>query len=736
MGPTSTTSPAATNHSAPSQNAANKSTIEALATPVQFLKGVGPDRAKLMERIGLRTAADVLFNFPRDYQDLSDVRTIDALEEDKLQSVRGTVEEIDLRNKGTGRSILGVLVRQESRYLRALWFNMPFMADKFRQGQEVLLSGKPRLKGGRWEMSHPRVQWIDTGEADATSQAQGLQPLGLGPMRGEILPVYSLTEGLKQSGLRYITQQALDAYVELLEEAFPQPFLTAQQLLPIHTALREIHFPTNKDVLQQARRRFIYQEMFVLQLAMALKRNVQETRRQAPPLETSAKIDARITRLFPFELTAQQRKAIDEIAADMGRRTPMNRLLQGDVGCGKTVVAVYAMLLAVAHRCQAALMAPTEVLARQHLRTLQKLLAGSQVRMALLSGSLSAKEREETLRKLAAGEIDLVIGTQAIVYGDAQFKQLGLVVIDEQHRFGVRQRATLKQAGADPHYLVMTATPIPRTVAMTLFGDLDVSIISESPPGRQPVHTYLAEGENREKWWDFFRRHLHDGRQGYVIVPLVEESAHVDTANLQATFEELAHGELEAFRLGLVHGRMTAEEKDAALNDFAAGRTQVLVATSVVEVGIDVPNATLMTILGADRFGLAQLHQMRGRVCRGKFPGNCCVFAGERSDDPVQPTDEAQQRLQAFVDTTDGFKLAEIDFQLRGAGDLIGTRQHGLSPFYLADLVRDSAVVTEAREDARRLIAADPGLAQPEHTRLRQLVLFRYGAALDLGDVG
>jgi ATP-dependent DNA helicase RecG len=300
----------------------------------------------------------------------------------------------------------------------------------------------------------------------------------------------------------------------------------------------------------------------------------------------------------------------------------------------------------------------------------------------------------------------------------------------------VRQRATLKQAGADPHYLVMTATPIPRTVAMTLYGDLDVSIIAASPPGRQPVHTYLAAAENHEKWWDFFRRHLREGRQGYVIVPLVEESAHVDTANLQATFEELAHGELEAFRLGLIHGRLSAEEKDAALGEFAAGRTQVLVATSVVEVGIDVPNATLMTILGADHFGLAQLHQMRGRICRGVFSGNCCVFATERSDDTTTPTDEAHKRLQAFVSTTDGFQLAEIDFQLRGAGDLIGTRQHGLPPFHLADLVRDSAVVAEAREDARQLIAADSGLAQPQHARLRRLVLSRYGPALDLGDVG
>jgi ATP-dependent DNA helicase RecG len=387
------------------------------------------------------------------------------------------------------------------------------------------------------------------------------------------------------------------------------------------------------------------------------------------------------------------------------------------------------MLLAVAHGCQAALMAPTEVLSRQHLRTLEKMLAGSRVRMTLLSGGLTLVERERTLKKLTDGEIDLLIGTQAIVYGEAQFTRLGLVVIDEQHRFGVRQRATLKQAGADPHYLVMTATPIPRTVAMTLYGDLDVSTITEKPPGRQPTHTYLAEGENRAKWWEFYRRHLREGRQGYVIVPLVEESEHVETVNLQATFEELAHGELEAFRLGLVHGRMSAEEKDTALAEFAAGKTQVLVATSVVEVGIDVPNATLMTILGADRFGLAQLHQMRGRVTRGKYPGNCCVFADE-------PTPEAEERLQAFVSTTDGFQLAEIDFQLRGPGELMGTKQHGLPPFHLADLQRDTSIVNEARQDARKLVADDPGLARSEHAALRRLILSRYGQALDLGDVG
>ena len=707
-----------------------------LATPAQYLKGVGPDRAKLLERLGIRTAADVLFNFPRDYQDLTDLRAIDKLEEDKPQSIHGVVEEVDLRTTGPGRSILGVLVRDNQQYLRSLWFNMPFMADKFKRGQEVLLSGKPRLKGQRWEMAHPHVQWIDREEGDAP--------------QGELLPVYPLTEGLKQGSMRHIARHALETYTALVEERFSPEYLAVHKLMPIQTALREIHFPTSHENLQLARRRFIYQEMLILQLGLALRRNLQITRELAPALPVTAQIAARITRLLPFELTPDQRQAVDEIAADMARTTPMNRLLQGDVGSGKTAVAVYAMLVAVAHGCQAALMAPTEVLARQHYRTLEKLLAGSRVRMALFSGGLSAREREDTEKKIAAGEIDIVIGTQAIVSGEATFKRLGLVVIDEQHRFGVRQRATLKQSGVDPHYLVMTATPIPRTVALTLFGDLDVSVIAASPPGRQPINTYSADGENRAKWWDFFRKHLQAGRQGYVIVPFVEEGEAADEGSavdeiedgdnaaravpkrypaLDATFEELAHGELEAFRLGLVHGRMTSEEKDAALSEFATGRTQVLVATSVVEVGIDVPNATLMTILGADRFGMAQLHQMRGRIARGKYPGYCCVFADS-------PTTDAQERLQAFVSTTDGFKIADLDFQLRGPGELFGTRQHGLAPFYMADLVRDAQIVSEARQDAKQLVAADPGLAKSENMSLRRQVITRYGQALDLGDVG
>jgi ATP-dependent DNA helicase RecG len=695
-----------------------KTPAEMLGTPVQYLKGVGPPRAELLAKLDLHYAADLLFFFPRAYQDMSDLREIEQLEEGKLASIVGTIEEIDLRNTGPGKSLLGVLIRQGTKYLRCLWFNQPWMRQKLAEGRRILVSGEPKLEGMRWEMAHPRVEQLADDE-DAPA--------------GRILPVYSLTEGIVQSQMRRIVSGVVESHGALVEDVFPDEFLDTHRLWPIRAALPQIHNPNDPASLEEARRRFIYQELLVLQLALAIRKWRLSHQRQAPPLPVSAKIDSRITRLFPFGLTADQRQAIDEISHDMARPFPMNRLLQGDVGSGKTVVAMYAMLLAVAHGFQAALMAPTEILARQHLQTLSTALAASKVRLALLTGSLSPAERGEVLEKIAAGEVDVVIGTHAVTHAvsksGVEFKKLGLVVIDEQHKFGVRQRAALKKAGVDPHYLVMTATPIPRTVGMTLFGDLDVSTLRQPPPGRQAVHTYLAGDDQRMRWWHFFRGKLDEGRQGFVIAPLVEGSEAVETANVQQTFDVLSRGELANYRLGLLHGRMTSAEKDSTMQAFRSGRTQVLVATSVVEVGVDVPNATLMTIEGGERFGLAQLHQLRGRVSRGAHTGYVCVFATAASD-------EAQERLDAFTKTSDGFELAELDFQLRGPGDLFGTRQHGLPPLRIADLRRDTALVDEARRDAQTLIESDSDLQNPSLARLRRMVFHRYGEALDLGDVG
>jgi ATP-dependent DNA helicase RecG len=692
----------------------DKSPAEQLLTPVQFLKGVGPQRAELLARLGLYKARDILFFFPRDYQDLSETRDISELEEGVPASIVGVVEEIDQRNTAPGRSIVGVLFRQANQYLRAVWFNQPFMRDKFKQGDRVLLSGTVKKNGMRWEMAHPRVEIL----ADEDEEPAG-----------RVLPVYPLTEGINQGLMRRIVHGVVEQFAEAIDEVLPDEFLAVHGLLPIRVALPQIHAPTDVASLDKARERFIYQELLVLQLALALRRQQLTRGRKSVALPATAKIDSRIRRIFPFELTDDQNSAIAEVAADMARDFPMNRLVQGEVGSGKTVVAVYAMLLAVAHGYQTALMAPTEVLARQHAGTFARLLADAKVRVALLTGSLTAAQRRKLLDDLAAGEIDLVVGTQAIVQSGVDFAKLGLVVIDEQHRFGVEQRAKLRQAGVDPHYLVMTATPIPRTIGMTLFGDLDVSTIRQMPPGRQPVHSYLANHEQRDQWWEFFRKKLREGRQGYVVTPLVDESETVATANLQDAFEELANGPLAEFRLDLVHGRLGGEEKATVMDVFRRGETQVLVATSVVEVGVDVPNATLMTIEGGERFGLAQLHQLRGRISRGKYPGYVTVFA-----DPQ--TESSKARLQAFVEHTDGFHLAEVDFSLRGPGDLLGTRQHGLPPLRVADLRSDTEQLEKARADARQLIADDPLLNNPLYAKLRRQVLIRYGKVLELGDVG
>jgi ATP-dependent DNA helicase RecG len=688
---------------------------EALATPVEFVRGVGPQRAELLARLGVRTAGDLIFLFPRDYEDLSDRRGIGDLEEDHVQTIRGEVVEIDARSTGFGKAVVGVLVKQGSEYLRAMWFNQPFMREKFREGQHVLLSGRPRFRGGRWAMPHPRVTWLD-GPDD--------QP----EMR--LLPLYSLTEGLTQYQVRRMVASALESFGHVLEEVFPEPLLRQYDLMPLAEALPAIHSPQDVEQAERARRRFVFQELFILQLAVVARRWQQQVGFRAPSLAASADINARIERLFPFKWTAGQRAAIGEVAADLASETPMNRLLQGDVGSGKTVIAVYAMLVCVARGFQAALMAPTEILARQHAETLAELLRASRVRYTLLVGGLTAKQRESALAEIAAGNIDLVIGTHAVVQEDVRFAKLGLVIIDEQHKFGVRQRAALRQGEKSPHYLVMTATPIPRTVSMTLFGDLDVTTLREMPPGRQEVRTYVVAPGEQPRWWNFVREKLRAGRQAFVVAPLVDASENIAAASVSEAFERLTNGELAAFRVGIIHGRMSPAEKAEAMENFRSGHTHVLVSTSVIEVGVDVHNACIMVIDSPERFGLAQLHQLRGRVGRGKLAGFCGLLVNE------EIAESARARLDSFAATNDGFALAEMDFELRGPGDLFGTQQHGLPPLRVADLRQDRAILEEARREAQQLFATDPGLKHSDHARLRRQMLVRYGNALDISDVG
>lgn len=734
-----------------------------LLQSAQYVRGVGPARYALLERLGIRTVHDLLFYLPRAYEDFSDCRRIADLEAERLQTVIGEVVEIQARRTRRGLNILSVAVHDGSGVLEAVWFNQPYLAGKFRYGQRLALSGKPkRTSAGFWQMAHPRVQPLEAQETLPTDQAA-------------VLPIYPLTEGLRQEQLRRIIRHAVEQYAPLVPEILPEPLRQKRQLPDITTALRQLHCPATMQEAEQGRRRLAYEEFLILHLALAHRRRDVNAQLRAPKMSLSRTLDQRIRRLFPFTLTRDQHRAVDEIARDLARDKPMRRLLQADVGAGKTAVAVYALLVCVANKYQAALMAPTEVLARQHWHTLNTYLAHSRVRRVLLTGSLSERERRIALGEIRMGQVDLVVGTQALIQNEVEFARLGLVIIDEQHRFGVLQRAQFRNLGGDerlqPHYLVMTATPIPRTVALTLFGDLDVSVIRELPPGRQPVQTKLVPEHKRPELEKYLRQQVEQGRQLYVVCPLVEGESGEDTAgelyesatdrefnsqppgipplrdngsatgepgspNAQARykgaeehFDYLRHGPFRGLAVGLLHGRLDERRKESVMERFRRGEIQVLVCTTVIEVGVDVPNATLMVIEHAERFGLSQLHQLRGRVARGSVAGECYLFADLSNE-------TSRARLRLFVKTSDGFELAEADARLRGVGQFFGTRQHGMSELRYAHLLSDAELLELARQDALELVRADPGLRQPIHQGLRQAVLQQYGSRLDLAEIG
>ena len=687
---------------------------EQLTRPVQFAKGVGPKRAEILQKLGIRIAADLLFFFPRKYEDYSTLTDVDHFVENEPAAIVVTVDHVEQHQAKSGKTILYVLVAQGEKFVRAIWFNQPFMNGRFFEGQRLVLRGRPRRNGLRWEMVHPKVHWLKDGEQ---------------PVNESLEPVYQLTEGINQPTIRKIVHDAVEQLAPMVEEVFDQQHLESFDLCSIENALRWIHSPADYDQLAVARRRLVFQELLVLQLALAIKKKQTHTRRAAPCLPMEPRILARIKRLFPFQWTAQQDIAVEQIANDMAQPHPMNRLLHGEVGSGKTVVAISAMLLAAAHGFRSVLMSPSELLSQQHFRNLSKMLHNSRVKVALWTGSLSAAQRRETLEAIAAGDIDVVVGTQAIVQSNLEIPNLGLVVIDEQHKFGVKQRAGLKQAGIDPHYLVMTATPIPRTIAMTAFGDLEVTTLTRDKDRQNPVHTYVGSELTRESWYEFVKKRLLEGRQAYFIAPLVGTDEDSKWSSVERIYESLANGAFEEFRLDLLHGRQSAEEKEASMLAFVRGHTQMLIATSVVEVGIDVENATVVTIDSAERFGLAQLHQMRGRVGRGRHQGYVCVFPS--TDDP-----KAIERLEVFEKVSDGFELAESDLQMRGPGDFFGTKQHGMPPLRIANIIDDEPTLIETREIAQMIVSDNGELSGDGWTRMRRMIQTRYGNALQLSDVG
>jgi ATP-dependent DNA helicase RecG len=687
-----------------------------LTLPLQYLKGVGPRRAADLTRLGLATVEDLLSRFPLRYEDRSRMQPIAALRPGQTASIAGRVLSCGVRaTRRPGFKIFEAAVQDATGSLRVSWLNQPFLRDVIAAGQHVVLFGPVEMRGhGGLQLTNPQYEIVEDEEGETIHT-------------GRIVPVYEKAGSLTPKMQRRLVHEALLRLPAEIPDPLPEPLRLRLGLPSRRAALQGAHFPPADASLEElnrfatpAQRRLIFEEAFLFQLGLLARRRAASLDQKPLALRVDAAVRASARAVLPFRLTAGQKQALKEIVDDLRRPVPMNRLLQGDVGAGKTIVALLAALVAMENGLQVAFMAPTEILAEQHFLNVSRLLAPSRFRVALLTGAVPAARRRELLAEIAAGSRHLVVGTHALVQGDVAFARLGLVVIDEQHRFGVLQRATLREKGWHPDVLVMTATPIPRTLALTLYGDLDVSVIRELPPGRLPVRTTARPEARRDEVYAFVREQLETGRQAYVVFPLVEESAKVDLKAATEMADQLAAEVLPAFRVGLLHGRMKPAVKERVMKAFAGGELQVLVTTTVVEVGVDVPAAGVMVVEHAERFGLSQLHQLRGRVGRSREQGYCILLY------QAPLGEDARGRLKAMTETTDGFEIAERDLLLRGPGDFFGTRQAGVPTFHLIDLVRDRALLEEARREAAGWLeasapaaAATAALLESWETRFR-----------------
>ena len=681
-------------------------------TPLTSFPGVGEARAKKLEKLGLLTAGDLLAWYPRDYEDRRQVYSIrDAPLEGRVCISAMAAEHPRLSRIRKGLELVQVKVVDHTGALHLTFFNQGYLERAIRAGEEYIFYGAVELQGRRRTMVNPIFERVDRQS-----------------FTGRIMPVYRLTAGISNHMLASLIRQALPCS-ENLPETLPQHIRQEHSLAAAEFSVKNIHFPEDEKALELARRRLAFEELFYLAAGLHFLKSRRN--QEGPGIAVPPRPGGDFLSLLPFSPTGAQSRVMDEVTADMASGRPMNRLVQGDVGSGKTAVAAYAGWLCAGSGCQTALMAPTEVLAEQHYKSLSALLSPAGVRVGLLTGSMTAAGKKRTRSSLEAGEIDFVVGTHALISEGVAFRRLALIVADEQHRFGVAQRAALAAKsgeGTAPHVLVMSATPIPRTLALIIYGDLDVSVIDQLPPGRTPIATYVVREDKRQRMYGFVRKQVAEGRQAYIICPAVEENPDAalpgeesPALNLKAVKTYADKLQREVFpdlRLGILHGKMKPKEKEAAMAAFAGGETQVLVATTVVEVGVDVPNASLIIIENADRFGLSQLHQLRGRVGRGQHPSHCVLITGTRSR-------EAMERLHTLASTTDGFKISEEDLKARGPGDFFGNRQHGLPQMKLADLAGDMRLLSEAQEAARSLLEADPQLSLPENRpvweRVRQL---------------
>ncbi|MFH1230750.1 MAG: ATP-dependent DNA helicase RecG [Planctomycetota bacterium] len=709
--------------------------MKKLTDSVQYLNGVGPQRFKLFQRIGIRNIYDLLFYLPRKYLDRSRIKKIrdvvNSAISDEEVTVKGEITAISYYRTKYHKNIFEIVLSDETGHLSATWFNQPYLRNVFAKSQTVILSGKMRFYK-HLQLSSPEYEIIPAyasargGSAfGGKSTAGGLEtkPGNFSPLHTQgIVPCYSLTESLGQKFLRRTIKNCLSLYLPLVDELTPRTLtgsLSENQervdntpasfsnAMSLSRALGQIHFPDSQEIMEKARQYLIYDELFLFQLALGLRRYQIKQTSVKHRIKISGQLDERIRKRIPFQLTRAQEKVIREIRTDLPADYPMNRLLQGDVGSGKTIVAVYAILAAIGNGLQVALMAPTEILAEQHFRTISKLLADSRVRMLFLTSGLKTKERRMTREILNRGEVDLVIGTHALIQKDVVFKKLGLLIIDEQHKFGVMQRADLRNKGENPHVLIMTATPIPRTLALTAFGDLDISTIDELPPGRMPVRTVLRLSSRMPDAFDFIRHKIQEGCQVYFVYPLIEDSPETTQTQQQLYRTNLKSATTMAKYLkekifpecnvAVLHGDMNDKKKEKIMRDFRDGKINILVSTVVIEVGIDVPNASVMVIEHAERYGLAQLHQLRGRIGRGSHQSYCLLF-GDFT------TSEAEQRLKIMEETNDGFIIAEEDLRIRGPGEFLGIKQSGLPEFKIANLATDFNILKLARTDAQKAI--------------------------------
>jgi ATP-dependent DNA helicase RecG len=684
-----------------------------LSMPVQFLKGVGPARAKAFAQLGAETVGDLLEYFPRDWVFAPGAIKINQMQEGWTVTVVGLVESIDYQSYRRSE-IFEAMIADDTGVCRIVWFHGGFVRNQLKVGQVIMASGKVSLYKHQMQLTNPKFLVIDEETSNPSEYFGG--------------GVYPASARLSSGQIKKVIRPVLDNLDGIVEEFYEASFLKKENLIGRKDAFGWIHLPPGEEQLAKAKRRLKYDELFLMQLGLALRRFRSKHFSSAVPCGCSEKIDSRIRKRFPFLLTEDQNTAIAEIVADMGKEEPMNRLLQGDVGSGKTVVALYAALLAVANKKQVAIMAPTEILANQHFVSIERYLRNSEVKRFLITGGATGKKRKELLQQTGNGEIDIVVGTVALLQKDVKFKQLGLVVVDEQHKFGVVQKAELRKE-TTPHCLVMTATPIPRTLAMTAFGDLDVSIIKHSPPGRGTVITRRVDKENREKAYEFIRERLKAKKQAYFVYPRItstEEESDVKTATDE--WKNLATEVFPEFKVELLHGQMPSVKQQQIMAAFRSGKTDVLVSTVVIEVGVDVPNATIMVIEEADRFGLAQLHQLRGRIGRGEAKSYCLLFAESAGE-------VAKSRLEMMTRSNDGFEIAEHDLRLRGPGELFSTRQHGLPDLKIANIVDDYNLLVMARKNAFELVSRDPALTSPEHENIRRALLNKFGDSLGLADV-